>query len=120
VEVRARAWVAELYQAVPEVDAVQISAGIRADVAALRGAFDAAVLLPNSFGSAFVPWAAGIPQRWGYATDARRPWVRAPGGRRPLDRPQPRRFLRLGQALDPGEVRRGGGPAGSPERRAHC
>ncbi len=71
IEVLARAWVAELYHAVAEVDAVRISAGFRADRAALRGSFDAAVLLPNSFGTALVAWAAGIPQRWGYATDGR-------------------------------------------------
>lgn len=71
LEVLARAWVADLYGAVPELDAVRASTGFRADVAAVRGAFDAAVLLPNSFGSALLAYAAGIPERWGYATDGR-------------------------------------------------
>lgn len=71
IEVLARPWVADLYRAVREVDAVRASAGFRADVESLRGAFDAAVLLTNSFGSALVAFAAGIPERWGYATDGR-------------------------------------------------
>jgi heptosyltransferase-2 len=71
LEVLARPWVAELYGAVPEVDAVVESRGLAADSAALRGRFDACVLLPNSFASALAPWRAGIPERWGYATDAR-------------------------------------------------
>ena len=38
----------------------------------LRGeAFDVAVLLPNSFRSAWLAWRAGIPKRVGYARDAR-------------------------------------------------
>jgi heptosyltransferase-2 len=69
--VLARPWVADLYRAVTEVDELCATAGFRADVAALRGAFEAAVLLPNSFGSALVVFAAGIPERWGYATDGR-------------------------------------------------
>lgn len=71
IEVLARPWVAELYGAVAEVDAVRPSAGLRADAAALRGAFDAAVLLPNSFAAALAPWRARIRERWGYATDGR-------------------------------------------------
>lgn len=79
IEVLARPWVADLYRAVPEVDAVRISRGVRADAAALRGAFDAAVLLPNSIGSALPVWMAGIAERWGYATDGRAPLLtRAP------------------------------------------
>jgi heptosyltransferase II len=71
IEVLARPWVADLYGAVPEVDAVRRTARFREDVGALRGAFDAAVLLPNSFGSALQVFAAGIPERWGWATDGR-------------------------------------------------
>jgi heptosyltransferase-2 len=73
IEVLARPWVADLYGAVREVDAVRRSGGFRADVDALRGAFDLAVLLPNSFGSALQVFAARIPERWGYATDGRGP-----------------------------------------------
>jgi heptosyltransferase II len=69
----ARPWVAGLYAAVREVDAVLESHGHAADVKLLRGRFDTAVLLPNSFGTAFVAWRAGIAERWGYATDGRGP-----------------------------------------------
>src|SRR5262249_26560461 len=71
IELLARAWVAPLYGAVGEVDAVRESRGVRADAEAVRGAFDAAVLLPNSFASALAVWRADIPERWGYATDLR-------------------------------------------------
>ena len=44
-----------------------------AEAAALRrGGFDLAVLLPNSFGSAWVARRAGIPERWGFAAHWRR------------------------------------------------
>lgn len=36
-----------------------------------RQAFDAAIILPNSFDSALVPWLAGIPIRLGKASDGR-------------------------------------------------
>ena len=72
LEVLARPSVAGLYGAVTEIDAVRTSGGWRADARSLRGAFDAAVLLPNSFGSALAPWRAGIPHRWGFAADGRR------------------------------------------------
>ncbi|HWT82011.1 MAG TPA: lipopolysaccharide heptosyltransferase II, partial [Candidatus Methylomirabilis sp.] len=39
-----------------------------------QGGFDLAVLFPNSFDAAFVPWLAGIPRRAGYPTDGRR-WL---------------------------------------------
>ena len=71
IEVLARPWVAELYAAVPEVDAVRLCAGRARDAASLRGAFDAAVILPNSFSSALAPWQARVPERWGYATSGR-------------------------------------------------
>jgi heptosyltransferase-2 len=71
LEVLARPWVAELYRAVEEVDEVRESRGFRADVETLRGGYDAAVLLTNSFGTALQAYLAGVPERWGYATDAR-------------------------------------------------
>ncbi len=44
-----------------------------AEVAALAaGGFDAVVLLPNSFRSAWSARRAGIPERWGYASGVRR------------------------------------------------
>jgi heptosyltransferase II len=73
LEVLARPWVAPLYEAVPAVDAVRPSRGFQKDRRALAGAFDVAVLLPNSFAAAATVRAAGIPERWGYATDGRGP-----------------------------------------------
>jgi heptosyltransferase-2 len=69
--VLARPWVADLYRGLREVDEVAESGGFRADVARVRGAFDAAVVLPNSFGTALVPRVAGVRERWGYSTDGR-------------------------------------------------
>ncbi len=40
------------------------------------------MILPNSFRSAWWAWRAGIPRRWGYAGDFRRPLLR-PAVRRP-------------------------------------
>ncbi len=71
IAVLARPSVAPLYGAVSEVDAVTISRGVRADAAALRGLFDLAILLPNSFGSALAARMARIPRRWGWDTDGR-------------------------------------------------
>src|SRR5687768_8505839 len=45
--------------------AVRESAAIRA------GGFDAALLLPNSFGSAWQMRQAGVPERWGYGANLR-------------------------------------------------
>lgn len=71
IEVLARPWVADLYGAVGEIDGIRRSAGVRTDAEAVRRAFDAAVLLTNSFGSALATLLARIPERWGYATDGR-------------------------------------------------
>jgi heptosyltransferase-2 len=73
LEVLARPAVADVYRAVGEVDAVREAASFRAEVEAVRGAFDLGVLLPNSLGSALALFRAGIPERWGYATDGRSP-----------------------------------------------
>lgn len=71
LSVLARPWVADLYRGVREADAVMESRGFQADVAALRDQFDAAVVFPNSIGTALVPFWARVPERWGYATDGR-------------------------------------------------
>src|SRR6185436_13461843 len=65
IEVLARPAVAEIYRAVREVDDVRIATGIlRSDVETIRaGAFGAAVLLTNSFGSALQAFLARVPER---------------------------------------------------------
>jgi heptosyltransferase-2 len=81
IVVAARRAVAGLYAICPLVDEVLAlewsgrlwSARARGrDVAALRAVnADAALLLPNSFASAWLVRRAGIPERWGYAADLR-------------------------------------------------
>ena len=71
LSVLARPSVAGLYRALPEVDAILEARGHAAEVASLRGAGDLAVMFPNSFGTALAAWRAGVPERWGYATDGR-------------------------------------------------
>ena len=72
IEVLARPGVADLYRAVREVDAVRTATGFKGDIESIRaGAFGAAVLLPNSFGTALQALLARVPERWGYATDGR-------------------------------------------------
>ncbi|MGE0813612.1 MAG: lipopolysaccharide heptosyltransferase II [Vicinamibacterales bacterium] len=92
--VAARPSVQALFAMVPIVDdvvplgprpALTRAAAWRADAARLAdGAFDLALLLPNSFLSAWTAARARIPERWGYAADFRRPWltraVRRPRG----------------------------------------
>jgi heptosyltransferase II len=81
ITVLARPWVADLYRGAPFCDQILLyhpRPGLR-DWGAkwklsqvLRGiGFDAAFLLPNSFGAALVPFLAGIPRRIGYARDGR-------------------------------------------------
>jgi heptosyltransferase-2 len=80
--VAARRSVAPLFEMVDGVDAVLTLPGRgglaavtswRADVAAIAaGAFDVAVLFPNSFAAALVASRAGVPEIWGYAADARK------------------------------------------------
>jgi heptosyltransferase-2 len=77
----ARRSVAPLYAMVPAVSHTVTLAGgggwrglasVRENVATLMsGAFDAALLLPNSFQAAWVVSRAGIPERWGFARDLR-------------------------------------------------
>jgi heptosyltransferase-2 len=81
IAVAARPAVAPMYAMVDGVDEVITlpgGGGLRAwtgqsrDVDALAGgAFDTAVLFPNSYGTARVVAKAGIAERWGFATDWR-------------------------------------------------
>ena len=70
IEVLARPSVADLYRALGEVDGVRLCPSFREGIAAARGC-DAAVLLPNSLGSALQVFLARVPERWGYARDGR-------------------------------------------------
>ena len=91
--VAARRSVADLFALVPGVDAVVPlgwrggvvdGASRRADQRSLRSVgADLAVLLPNSFASAWLAYGSGIPERWGYAADLRRCLLT-----RAVDRPQ--------------------------------
>lgn len=92
--VAARPSVAAVYAMAPGVQQVvplQARAGLtsvqrwRQDASRLRDErFDLAVLLPNSFLSAWIAAQAGIPERWGFATDLRGRWLT-----RAIARPRP-------------------------------
>ena len=79
--VAARPAVAGLFAMSPLVDDVTVMQwsgkvwarrSRQSDIAALRALrADVSVLLPNSFASAWLVSRAGVPQRWGYATDLR-------------------------------------------------
>ena len=81
IAVAARPSVAPMYAMVGGVDQVitlpggggwRAWTGWREDVRALEaGAFDTAILLPNSYGTARNAAKAGIAERWGFATDGR-------------------------------------------------
>jgi heptosyltransferase II len=67
VVVAARPAVAALYSMAPCVDEV-----VGADLTAVRAAgAGTAILFPNSFASARLAQQAGVPERWGYASDLR-------------------------------------------------
>ena len=78
--VAALPWVAPVYRAMPQVQAVielpfahgRLDLGARWHLArTLRGRFDAAYVLPNSFKAALLPWLAGIARRVGYRGEMR-------------------------------------------------
>ena len=80
--VAARAHVADMFRLAPGVDEVirlcwrgrvRHRRGWREDVEAIRrAACDTAILLPNSFASAWLVRRAGVRRVWGYASDMRR------------------------------------------------
>lgn len=77
----------------------------RAEVAQLRdGRFDVAVLLPNSFGAAWVARSAGIPERWGLAGRWRRRLLSRSVPRPPSRTHQVDEYLALLRGLGVAEV----------------
>lgn len=97
ITVAALPWVAPVYHAMPQVQAVielpfahgRLDWSARRRVAAtLRDRFDVAYVLPNSIKAALIPFFARIPQRVGYQGEGR-PWLLNrrlpnPGGRPPM------------------------------------
>jgi lipopolysaccharide heptosyltransferase II len=81
--VAARRSIADLFRMSPDVDGVVVLEwsgkvlkrdALSRDIAAVETEeIDTAILLPNSFASAWLVHRAHVPQRWGYATDLRRP-----------------------------------------------
>jgi heptosyltransferase-2 len=79
--VLARPWVADLYRLLPDVDEVLVedprgahagAAGRQRLAAELKAkSFDRALLFPESFGTAWTAFQAGIPERVGWAAEAR-------------------------------------------------
>lgn len=74
IVVSVRRPLAPLYACVGAVQrSVALEGRDRRDIEALRAVgAGTALLLPNSFHSAWLAWRAGIPERWGFARDARR------------------------------------------------
>lgn len=69
--IAARPAIAPLFSMVPGIDDVVVLGSKRGRES--RPLFDTAILLPNSFHAALAAWRAGMPERWGYRTDWRRP-----------------------------------------------
>jgi heptosyltransferase-2 len=73
IVILARSWVADLYRGQSFADRLLVFDPERRGLAPelRRERFDCAVLLQNAFAAAWLAWRAGIPQRIGYARDAR-------------------------------------------------
>ncbi len=107
----ARPSLAELYDGIDEVDATlgydprgsdRGLSGLRAAARRIRSeGFDACLLLPNAFRAAAFARLAGIPERWGYATEGRGFLLtrRVPPAPRPFGRHQAYYYLELMSGL---------------------
>jgi heptosyltransferase II len=72
IDLAARASIAPLTPLVPNVAGSVVLGGRRASVEAIAaGGYDAALLFPNSFQSAWLVRRAGVPERWGYRSELR-------------------------------------------------
>lgn len=102
----ARKGVAPLFSMVPAVNEIVTFDGTNDTAVLAAGRFDAALLLPNSFASAWLAKRAHIPERWGFARDLRGPLLTVPIARPRLYGHQVEYYQALGTAL--------GVPAGPP------
>jgi heptosyltransferase-2 len=124
LSVLALPWVAPVYRAMPQVDEV-IEAPFqhgglqwrerRTMAGDLKGRFDAAYVLPNSFKSALLPWMAGIERRVGRVGESRYGLlnVRLPNPPRGTRSPMVAFYLALAQ----GPARATDPPVAPPEPR---
>ena len=102
-----RPWVQELYAGCDVVDETilydphgadrGVSGFLRAARRVRVEGFDVSILFPNAFRAAFLIYAAGIPERWGYATEKRGLFLtkRVPPAPRPFGRHQAHFYLDL-------------------------
>jgi heptosyltransferase-2 len=132
IDVLAPAWVAPVARRMPEVDEViavpfqhgGLQLGERRRIGrSLKGKYDEAIVLPNSWKSALVPFFAGIARRTGYVGEAR--YVLLNNLHRNPERQMRRHYARLcGDASEPlpqPRLRPGAAPRqkfGLPERYA--
>ena len=102
-----RPWVQELYAGCDVVDETilydphgadrGVSGFLRAARRVRVACFDVSILFPNAVRAAFLIYAAGIPERWGYATEKRGLFLtkRVPPAPRPFGRHQAHFYLDL-------------------------
>jgi heptosyltransferase-2 len=101
LSVLASQWVAPVLEVMPQVDVVigselrhgALQWGERRRIARLvrSAGFQRAFVLPNSFKSALIPWLARVPERIGYASEAR-------GGLLTCALPKPGRHVSMSEA----------------------
>ncbi|HML15903.1 MAG TPA: lipopolysaccharide heptosyltransferase II, partial [Bryobacteraceae bacterium] len=102
ISILAKPWVADLYRREPVCDrlipytATTLASKYRAASELRAHRFDTAILLQNAFEAAAIAFAARIPNRIGYARDARSPLLtQAIPVPRPNDIPRHQRFYYL-------------------------
>lgn len=100
VDVLARRHLAPLLDLVPTIGATVEAKDDAGTLEALRsGKYDEAVLLPNSFRSAWLAHRAGIPARWGYSGGFRRLLLAPSVAREPMTRHQVEDYAELLAAM---------------------